>query len=112
MPTELYTRWEFNADLHRLKPRSNKAQPLENMVMASFQSSRPESKIESFYAAGTQRKIDCFSVDGFCAHCRTVFEALGCFYHFCQCQEVQPGLTGEDIVKGHRKRELHELRRC
>ena len=103
MPTGLYTRWEFNADLHRFKPRSNKARSFENMVMAFFQSSRPECKIESFYTIGTQRKIDCFSVDGFCGHCSTVFEALGCFYHFCECQEVQPGLTEEDIVKGQER---------
>ena len=65
MPTGLHTRWESNADLHRSKPRSNKARSFENMVMAFFQSSRTENKIESFYTAGTQRKIDCFSVDGF-----------------------------------------------
>ena len=110
MPTGLYTRWEFNADLQRFKPRSNKTRSFENMVMAFFHNSRPERNIESFYTTGTQRKIDCFSVDGFCSHCDTIFEALGCFYHFCECQEVQPCLTDEDIVKAQRKREMDELR--
>ena len=81
------------------------------MALASFQNSRPECNIENFYTAGTHRKIDCFSVDGFCSHCNTIFEALGCFYYFCECQEGQLCLTDEDIVKGQRKREMDELRR-
>ena len=36
---------------------------------------------------------------------------MGCFYHFYECQEGQPCLTDEDIVKGQRKREMDELRR-
>ena len=109
MPTRLYTRWEFNADLQRFKRRFNKTRSFENMVVAFFQNSRPECNIESFYTTGTRRKIDCFSVDGFCSHCNTTFQALGCFYQFCECQEGQPCLTDEDIVKGQRKRELYEL---
>ena len=27
------------------------------------------------------KKIDCFSVDGFCNHCNTRFEAMGCYLH-------------------------------
>ena len=34
MPTVLYLVWEFNADLHRFKTRSNTARSFENMVMA------------------------------------------------------------------------------
>ena len=56
MPTGLHTRWEFNADLQRFKPRFNKARSFENMVMAFFQNSRLECIIESFYTTGTQRK--------------------------------------------------------
>ena len=40
---------------------------------------KDDCKIESFYTTGTQKKIDCFKVDSFCAHCNTVFEAMGCF---------------------------------
>ena len=111
MPTGLYTRWEFNADLQRFKHRSNKTRSFEHMVMTFIQNSRPDCNNESFYTTGTQRKVDCFSVDWFCSHCNTIFEALGCFYHFCESQEGQPCLTDEDIVKGQRKREIDNLRR-
>ena len=109
MPTGLYTLWEFIADLQRFKPRSNETRSFLNMVLAFFQNSRPECNFESFYTTGTQRKFDSFSVDGFRSHCNTIFEALGCFYHFCECQEGQSCLTGGDIVKGQRKREMDEI---
>ena len=48
MPTGLYTRWEFNSDLQRFKPRSNETRLFENLVMAFFQNWRPECNIESF----------------------------------------------------------------
>ena len=79
--------------------------------MSFFQRTRPDCKIESFYTTSRQKKNDCFSVDGFCSHCNTVFEAMGCFYHFCPCQELHPTLTEEDIKCCSRKRELNELRR-
>ena len=56
-------------------------------------------------------KIDCFSVDGFRSHCNTVFEDMGCFYHFFPCQELPPSLTEEDIQRGSKRRELDALRR-
>ena len=34
------------------------------------------------------KKIDCFKADGFFAHCNTVFEAMGCSYQYCPCQEA------------------------
>ena len=36
---------------------------------------------------------------------------MGCFYHFCRCQELRPSLTEEDIQRGSKKRELDALRR-
>ena len=36
---------------------------------------------------------------------------MGCFYHFCPCQELRPSLTEEDIQRGSKKRELDALRR-
>ena len=81
------------------------------MVMSSLERTRPECEIESFFTTGRQKKIDCFSVDGFCSHCNTVFEAMGCFYHFCPCQELCPSLIEEDIQRGSKKRELDALRR-
>ena len=61
-PTGLYTRWAFISDLDRCKPRTNKAQSFENVVMVFFRSSCPEHKNECFYTTATQRKVDCFSV--------------------------------------------------
>ena len=77
MPTGLYTRWEYDTESNRFKPQQNKSRNFENMVMSYFQRQRPDCKTESFYTTGTQKKIDCFKVDGFCAHCKTVFEAMG-----------------------------------
>ena len=96
MPTGLHTSWEFNADLQRFKPRSIKTRSFENMVLAFLLNSRPECNIQSFYTTGNQRKVDSFSVDGFCSHCNTIFEALSCFYHFCECQEGQLCLTDKN----------------
>ena len=111
MPTGLYTSWDFDSETSRFITRQNKTRSFENMVMSYFQRTRPDCKIESFYTTGRQKKIDCFSVDGFCSHCNTVFEAMVCFYHFCPCQELQPSISGEDIKRSSRKRELNELRR-
>ena len=36
---------------------------------------------------------------------------MGCFYHFCPCQEQRPFLTEEDIQRGTKKRELDALGR-
>ena len=79
--------------------------------MSYFQRTIPECEIESFFTTGRQKKIDCFSVDGFFSHCNTVFEAMGCFYHFCPCQELRTSLTEKEIQRGSEKRELDALRR-
>ena len=79
--------------------------------MSYFQRTRPECEIESFFITGRQKKINCFSVDGFCSHCNTVFEAMGCFPHFCPCQGLRPSLTEEDNQRGSKKRELDTMRR-
>ena len=79
MTTGLYTSWEFDSDSLKFKARQNKSRKFENMVMSYLQSQRPNCTIESYYTTRTQKKIDCFNVDGFCAHCKTIFEAMGCF---------------------------------
>ena len=48
--------------------------------------------------------IDCFKVDSFCAHCKTVFEALSCFYLYCPCQEARSSVAEEDMERGNKKR--------
>ena len=74
--TEFYTRWEYDSETDRLKARSNRTKI-----------SRKWFKIKSFYTTGKQKKIDCFYVDGYCDHHKTVIEAMGCYYHFCSCQK-------------------------
>ena len=111
MPTGLYTLWDIDSQTSTFKPRKNKTRSFENMVMSFFQHTRPDSKLESSYTTGRQKKNDRFSADGFCSHYNTAFEAMGCFYHFCPCQELRSSLTEEDIKRGSRKRELDELRR-
>ena len=93
MPTGLYTRWEYDTESIRLEPQQNKPRKFENMVMSYFLRKRPDCKIENFYTTGTQKKINCFKADGFCAHCNTVFEAMGCFYLYCPCQKALSSLT-------------------
>ena len=63
------------------------------MVMSYFHRVRPQCKVESFDTTGTQNKNDAYNVDSFCGHCNTVFEAMGCYYHYCPCQEARPSLT-------------------
>ena len=79
MPTGLYTLWEYDTESNRYKTQQNNSRNFENLVMSYIQRQRPDCKIESFYATGTQRKVDCFKVDVFFEHCHTVFEAMGCF---------------------------------
>ena len=79
--------------------------------MSYFEQSRPECKIESNVTTGRQKKIDCFSVDIICYHCNTVFEAMGCYYHYCPCQEARLSLTDTDIERGVKKRQQDEMRR-
>ena len=106
MPTGLYTRWDYDEETQKFKARQNPVRTFENMVMSYFQATRTECKIESYYTTGKQKKIDCFSVDGYCNHCKTVFESMGCYFHFCPCQEARPSLTDDDIKRGTKKREM------
>ena len=43
------------------------------------------------------------------AHIVIVFEAMGCFYHYCPCQEARPSLTEDDIERGNIKREMDQM---
>ena len=92
MPTGLYTRWEYDSGTKRFIARQNKSRSSENMVLSYFQRSQPDCKIESNVTPGKQEKIGCFSVDGSCYYCNTVLEAMGCYYHYCPCQEARASL--------------------
>lgn len=45
-----------------------------------------------------------YSVDGYCAETRTVYEFLGCYYHGCTCQPRRDVKTlgGETLAERHR----------
>ena len=79
--------------------------------MSYFPRQRTDCKIDSFYTTGTQKKIDCFKVDGFCAHFNTVFEAMGCFNHYCPCQEARPSLNEDDTERGNKLKEMVQMRK-
>ena len=36
---------------------------------------------------------------------------MGCYYHYCPCQESRPSLTHTDIQRGMKKRQQDEMRR-
>ena len=40
-----------------------------------------------------------------------MFEAMGCFYHYCPCQEARSFLTEEDIQRVNKKREIDLMRK-
>ena len=85
MPTGIYTKLELDLESRTIEPRQNMTRSFENMVMSYFQRVRRQCKVESFYTTGTQKKVYAYSVDGFCGHCNTVFEAMGCHYSYCPC---------------------------
>ena len=81
------------------------------MVMSYYQRIRPDCKIVSFYTTGTQKTIDCFSVDGFCEHCNTVFEAMGVIIITVPVKKHVLLLQRKRFRGERKKREMDELRR-
>ena len=111
MPTGLYTRCDYDSETKRFTARQNKSRSFEKILLSYFQQKQPDCKIESNITTGRQKKIDCFSVDGICYHCNTVFEAMGCYYHYCPYQEAHSSPTDTDIESGVTKRQQDEMRR-
>ena len=97
--------------MQKFEARHNQFCNFEKMVMSFYQETRPKCKIESFFTSDKQKKIDCFNVDGYCDHCKTVFESMGCYYHICRCQEARPSLIDQDIERGNKKREMDDMQR-
>ena len=110
MPTGLYTRWEFDSETKSFIARQKKLAPLR-IWLSYFQQRQTDCTIEINVTTGRQKKIDCFSVEGIFYHCNTVFEAMGCFYHYCPCQGARSFLTDTDIKRGVKKRQQDEMRR-
>ena len=57
MPAGLYTRWEFDSDMQKLKARHNRSRNFENMVMFFYHETRPECRIERFHTSGNQKQL-------------------------------------------------------
>ena len=106
----LYTRWDIDSGTSKITLRQNNTPIFENLVMSYIQRTKLDCKNESFYTTGKQKEYDTSVLMGFFS-CNTVFEAIGCFYNFCPCQELSPSLTEEGIKRGTKKGELKELRR-
>ena len=106
MPAGLYSRWEIDSESAKFKPRQNKTKGLKTWSV--FEIVRPQCKMESFHKTGTRKKIDPYSVDCFRGHCNTVFDAMRCYYRFCQ--EILPSSIEEEIRRGFRKRKLDDPR--
>ena len=111
MPTSLYTRWELDSESGNFEPRRNNTRSCKKMVMLYFQRVRPWCKMENFYTTGTQKKFDAYSFDAFWGHCNTLFEAMGCYYHYCPCQEARPSLTEEENQRRIKKKKPDEVRK-
>ena len=111
MPTGLCTRRKYDSESQKFMPRQNKTCSLQNMVLSYFPQTRPECRIEINVTTGRQKKIDCFSVDGICNHCTTVFEAMGCYFLYCPCQEARPSMTDNEIMRGIKNREHVQTRK-
>ena len=109
--TGLYTHWHLDPQTSKFTPRQNMFRSFETLIKFYFQRTRPNCKVETFYTTGKRKNIDCFSVDSFCYYCNTAFEALGCYHHFCFCEELRPCLTEEDIKRGGKKGEIREVGR-
>ena len=57
------------------------------------------------------RKKDWLNADGFCRNWKAVFEAMGCFHHYCFRHQAWPALTEEYIRREIEKREMDEMRK-
>ena len=110
MPTGPYTKCEYNEETEKFHPNRNWRSYFEQQVMDYFQQVHPNCKIQTQFTHKKQKKLGPYLVDGFCNHCNTVFEAMGCFFHFCPCQEEKP-LLFEDIESGLKRRERDNDRR-
>ena len=111
MPKCLYTRKEFKTDMQKFTARHNRSLKFKVMVMSFYQETRTECKIERFFPSRKQKIIYCFSVDDYCDHCKTVFEAVGCYHYFFFCQEPCLSLTDQDIGRDSKMREMADMRR-
>ena len=94
-----------------LRLDKTKVAPLRIKLCPTCKQLDRNAKSRAFTRQESKRKIDCYEVDGYCDHCKTVFEAMGCYYNFCEFMEVSPLLSEEEIKRGQNRRELDRLRK-
>ena len=109
MPSGSYTKWEWSDSTEKFHPRRNTKSFFELMVTSYLQGTRPDCSIQTQFTHGKQKQFGPFFVDGYCAHCQTVFEAMGCFYHFHGCQDRT---VRENTLEEGMKRRERTVRRC
>ena len=109
MPSGPYTKWEFSVDSNKFHPKQNSRIFFELMVTSFFREYIPDCSIQTQFTHGKQKQFDAFFVDGFCSHCSTVFEAMGCYYHFHSCREGS--LLQHELEDAIKRREKTEHRR-
>ena len=97
MLTGPYTKWEYREESDKFHPKRNWRSVFEQQVMCYFQQTHPICKIQTRFTHKKQGTLRPYLVNGFCSHCNTVFEAMGCFFHFFVLRKKQ--LLLEDIEK-------------
>ena len=110
MPTGVYTKWEMKTETGKFHPRRNQKNFLECVVLEFLQIKYPNCKLRTQFNHKSQKRIGKYLVDGYCSHCRTVFEVLGCYWHFCNCQDKNR-LSLSALENGAKRRKFDEVRR-
>ena len=98
MATGLYTHWDIDSETSKFTPQQNNTRSFEINVMFFFNVQDLILKVRASKLKAGRRKLISSLL-------------MGCFYHFCPCQELRPSLTEEDVKRVSTKKELDELRR-
>ena len=85
--------------------------PLRMWFCRIFNKVDRSAKLRVMLQLVDKRKLIASVLMEFFYHCNTVFEAMGCYYHYCPCQEARPSLRDTDIERGVKKRQQDEMRR-
>ena len=111
VPTELFLQRDASLTLICRNPRLDKIECAILRICSCLFTRKQDqnAKLRVFFTSEKQKKIDAFNVDGHCDHCKTGFEAVGCYFYFCSYQEAHPAITDQDIERGNKKREMDQM---
>lgn len=96
MPTGPYTRWDLTDDGQFFTHERDWRSQLEKQVLHYMNTLNPQCTIQCLFRNGKQKRIGPYLVDGYCAHCQTVYEVMGCYYHACDCQMDRIVSSGDE----------------